>query len=363
MSDSCHRDWASWNVSPEQTRTLRRQRLGRERWGWRWGVVVGPFFFLMTLTVKVCRATSATVIRGPASHTGRKPTPLPFRWVQKGKRFSFEEITETFRSQRVWLLGKNPHFWWKWTTSINRRGFCIKSLEYYIHWIQQAVSVGFKSRHSGFDVKHCCKRSVWRTKIKQMMSLNSRKKQTNETSFRLLRKVISYVNDRCLSEYQPDDRQPSPCGWHSAACLKPQKGETNLFHESSLFYLTPRTLPNRSGIQFVRKVVCSCCPATKLCVFCVSILSLSCPHIITHHLSAPCLQRQKVIWGPKKMCHKVIGERLVNVSKTLCCRSATVHSGWKCRDMKRSSHLESVQCRPVDKCWGEKSMMIYLRLV
>lgn len=158
MSDSCHRDWASWNVSPEQTRTLRRQRLGRQHWGWGWGwgVVVGPFF-LMTLTVKVCRETSATVIRGPASHRGRKPTPLPFRWVQKGKRFSFEEITETFRSQRVWLLGKSAHYWWKWTTCINRRGFHIKSLEYYIPWIQQAVSVGFKSRHSSFDVKHCCR--------------------------------------------------------------------------------------------------------------------------------------------------------------------------------------------------------------
>lgn len=43
----------------------------------------------------------------------------------------------------------------------------------------------------------------------------------------------------------------------------------------------------------VRKVccVCSCLPATKLCVFWASILSLSYPHIITCHLGTSCLQK------------------------------------------------------------------------
>ncbi len=67
-------------------------------WG---GLLLVP---LMTLPVKVCRATSATVIRGPASHRGRE-SPLCFL------RFRFKEIAKMFRSQHFWLQGKDVIFW------------------------------------------------------------------------------------------------------------------------------------------------------------------------------------------------------------------------------------------------------------
>lgn len=58
----------------------------------------------MTPPVKVCRATSASVIRGPPSHRGRETTLLPL------VKFRCEEIAKTFRSQHIWLCGKGAIF-------------------------------------------------------------------------------------------------------------------------------------------------------------------------------------------------------------------------------------------------------------
>lgn len=69
--------WALWSFIPEYTRTERRQRLGTERWGLVW---ILP---LMTLPVKVCRAASATVIRGPASHKRDKAPLFPVALLRK----------------------------------------------------------------------------------------------------------------------------------------------------------------------------------------------------------------------------------------------------------------------------------------
>lgn len=51
---------------------------------------------LTTLAVKVCRTTSASVIRGPTSLTGRQ-TPLSFLKVEAKKRLEFKEIVEKSR--------------------------------------------------------------------------------------------------------------------------------------------------------------------------------------------------------------------------------------------------------------------------
>lgn len=86
----------------------------------------------MTLPVKVCRAASATVIRGPPSHRGRGPTLLPLGLFRKKKWFRFKEIARIFRSQHIWLLGKEAIFQcttiaYLMKTCITSRGFLIES--------------------------------------------------------------------------------------------------------------------------------------------------------------------------------------------------------------------------------------------
>lgn len=70
--------------------------------GWCWSL-------LMTLPVKVCRAASATVIRGPPSHRGRGPTLLPLGLFRKKKVIPIQRNCQNIQKSAHLTFGQRGH--------------------------------------------------------------------------------------------------------------------------------------------------------------------------------------------------------------------------------------------------------------
>lgn len=129
----------------------RRQRWGREYWRWWWGAMLDP---LMTLPVKVCRATSATVVRGPASHRERTLVPLPLRLLREDeeeeeKMIQIQGNYQNIKKSTRLTLGEGHHLSANYISDENRQLLLpgeVLSLRMKLVWATERLMKGDKKR-------------------------------------------------------------------------------------------------------------------------------------------------------------------------------------------------------------------------